>query len=257
MAQLLGNKDRQRERALFEALMIRISARTEKAMAQEISRAMKAAAVAYEKEGDFGLLGVHHDHIGQVRRILTACWKTAVDTFGQRIVDQAKGYYPRHIKSQGVVRPEMYERILAEYVGLYGGDEIELVSNTTKQQIRQVINNVRGDGGSVPEIAKELRSVAPGFGRVRALCISRTETHSAAGYSQDEMMNATGMAYKQEWVACLDGREREEHAAANGQVVGKNDAFIVGGETLQFPGDPAGSAGNIINCRCCAVYEVV
>ncbi len=26
--------------------------------------------------------------------------------------------------------------------------------------------------------------------------------------------------------------------------------FIVGGEQLQYPGDPAGSAWNVISCRC-------
>jgi hypothetical protein len=44
------------------------------------------------------------------------------------------------------------------------------------------------------------------------------------------MLNETGMAYKQEWVVCLDGRELEEYAAANGQIVWKDEGFIVGGE---------------------------
>jgi hypothetical protein len=31
--------------------------------------------------------------------------------------------------------------------------------------------------------------------------------------------------------------------------------FEVDGESLDRPGDPSGSAGNIINCRCGIIYE--
>lgn len=48
----------------------------------------------------------------------------------------------------------------------------------------------------------------------------------------------------------LDNRTREDHAAADGQRVPVGTAFDVGGEPLMFPGDPAGSAAQTINCRC-------
>ncbi len=35
-----------------------------------------------------------------------------------------------------------------------------------------------------------------------------------------------------------------------------NEAFTVGGEKLMYPGDSAGSASNIINCRCTATAVV-
>jgi hypothetical protein len=59
-----------------------------------------------------------------------------------------------------------------------------------------------------------------------------------------------------EWVAILDRRTREAHVRADGQRVPVNEPFQVGGELLQFPRDPRGSAGNVINCRCVAVYNV-
>jgi hypothetical protein len=37
-------------------------------------------------------------------------------------------------------------------------------------------------------------------------------------------------------------------------VVGKDEPFIVMGEQLDYPGDPVGSAGNVINCRCTQIY---
>jgi hypothetical protein len=38
--------------------------------------------------------------------------------------------------------------------------------------------------------------------------------------------------------------------AASGEEVNLNDSFIVDGEHLDYPGDQAGSAGNVINCHC-------
>jgi hypothetical protein len=51
----------------------------------------------------------------------------------------------------------------------------------------------------------------------------------------------------------LDNRTREDHAAADGQRVPVGEPFIVGGESLEFPGDPAGSPEQVINCRCSTV----
>ena len=52
------------------------------------------------------------------------------------------------------------------------------------------------------------------------------------------------------WNAVMDSATREAHADADGQTVGLNDTFEVGGESLTGPGDPAGSDENTINCRC-------
>lgn len=49
-----------------------------------------------------------------------------------------------------------------------------------------------------------------------------------------------------------DGRTRESHAEADGQIVGINEQFEVGGELLDFPGD--GSPENTYNCRCAIGY---
>jgi hypothetical protein len=35
-----------------------------------------------------------------------------------------------------------------------------------------------------------------------------------------------------------------------------DEPFIVSGEELMYPGDPSGSAGNVINCRCAIGYVV-
>ncbi len=56
---------------------------------------------------------------------------------------------------------------------------------------------------------------------------------------------------KKMWVSAKQpGRTRPAHWEADGQIVGWDEPFIVGGEELRYPGDPQGSAGNTINCLC-------
>jgi hypothetical protein len=64
------------------------------------------------------------------------------------------------------------------------------------------------------------------------------------------------VSVNKEWVAILDSRTREEHVAADGQVVNVNQSYSVGGESLQYPRDPAGSPGNIMRCRCVSDFAV-
>ncbi len=93
--------------------------------------------------------------------------------------------------------------------------------------------------------------------RYRGQVIARTESINALRSGQHESISQaieTGEVDERdtyhEWDASGDGRTRPEHAAADGQRVPFNQPFIVAGEALRYPGDPAGSAANVIQCRC-------
>jgi uncharacterized protein with gpF-like domain len=62
---------------------------------------------------------------------------------------------------------------------------------------------------------------------------------------------------RREWIAASGERTRSSHNAADGQTVGMDEPFIIGGESLDYPGDPSGSADNVINCRCAVGYIVI
>jgi hypothetical protein len=64
------------------------------------------------------------------------------------------------------------------------------------------------------------------------------------------------LGVNKEWVSILDNKTRSSHALADGQAVGVNQFYSVGGESLLYPRDPNGSAGNIINCRCISDNQV-
>ena len=61
-----------------------------------------------------------------------------------------------------------------------------------------------------------------------------------------------GIELTREWIATKDARTRHSHGAADGQRVGVDEPFTVGGEKLMFPGDGSlGATGkNLYNCRC-------
>lgn len=60
-----------------------------------------------------------------------------------------------------------------------------------------------------------------------------------------------------EWVTMGDSRVRPGHRAADSQQVPSDQPFMVAGERLMHPGDRSlgASIGNVINCRCSAVYD--
>lgn len=86
----------------------------------------------------------------------------------------------------------------------------------------------------------------------RAKMIARTESTGAANYAALQALAEEGAVAK-EWIAAHDARTREEHAAADGQIVALGKPFDIGGYQLQMPGDPAAPAHLTINCRCTIV----
>jgi len=90
----------------------------------------------------------------------------------------------------------------------------------------------------------------------RAETIVRTELGRISGMTDQariEQMAEYEPKERKEWISVIDERTRPEHAEANGQIVLWDEPFIVGNEELMYPGDPAGSAWNTLNCRCKSV----
>jgi hypothetical protein len=58
---------------------------------------------------------------------------------------------------------------------------------------------------------------------------------------------------RKQWQATGDDRTRHTHHEADGQTVAFSAPFAVGGTSLAFPGDPTGTASEVINCRCTTI----
>ncbi len=91
--------------------------------------------------------------------------------------------------------------------------------------------------------------------------LDQVETSSEDGLTEDESRDifAGFHGQKKIWVTMGDDLVRTfpfDHDSANGQEQFIDDPFVVSGELLQFPGDWSlgASLGNLINCRCSALY---
>lgn len=89
----------------------------------------------------------------------------------------------------------------------------------------------------------------------RAKTVAVTEVHRAYNFGSLAMAMNVGRGVRKRWDAKEDSATRPAHFNADGQIRTINTPFIVGGEALMAPGDPSGSAWNVINCRCKLRYS--
>ena len=171
-------------------------------------------------------------------------------------------WYARHFDkyiSKGV-NPKQYESFWMERFAYFGSviaaQRVTLVSNTAKQTLITLTQRLMSD----PEfmmmgVAQQARILNSRFGQyslMQAIRLIRTEGTNIANYATMQSAQSIFPAsqLKKEWIASFDDRTRDAHAQADGQIVMQSDPFLVGGEQLLYPGDPAGSSTNVINCRC-------
>lgn len=251
MRRLINNDPRieQRRQARLLAIMER---RFRRLLAAEIRRATLAMLAQYEATGTAPRLP--EDHERRIADIYRQMAEVGIETFGERIVSQGK-HAGLILEQKSFV--EFFRRLALDYIGLEMiRRRITSVTETTRQQIINQITAGQNAGEGIAAIAKRISDNVGIISRQRGALIARTETHGAANFGADGAARATGLKLRKEWVAAEDERTRVEHAEANGQVVDMDQAFEVGGEMLMYPGDPAGSAGNIINCRCAISHQV-
>lgn len=91
---------------------------------------------------------------------------------------------------------------------------------------------------------------------IRAARTAVTGAQNAGRLDSYHAAEEMGIEMERQWVATLDSRTRHDHAMADGQTVGVDEPFIVGGYKLMYPGDPSGEPSEIYNCRCTQIAKV-
>ncbi len=152
----------------------------------------------------------------------------------------------------------IYDAVIDTWIIQQAAQQVTLINGTTRKILKKVIAKGIVDGLTNNEIAKNIRRLSSISNRNRALNIARTETHTAYSKAVDETIRSTNRTMEEkDWSAVGDKRTRGIHLDANGQVVAMQDTFFVGGEPMRYPGDPNGSARNVVLCRCIALYMTV
>lgn len=178
--------------------------------------------------------------------------KAYQDLYGRVGGDFARDSY-FNLSSKSVKAEDDWIDFMRSFAITEAGNRIRMVSDVTLNRIRRVLQQGIDEGLGIEEIARRMES-SNAVNRIRARVVARTEIVSASNRGSLLGAQSTGLTLNKEWLTSIDGREREAHARANGDIVPSSDPFIVDGEELEYPGDPKGSASNVISCRCSILH---
>jgi hypothetical protein len=147
----------------------------------------------------------------------------------------------------------------------------QAINQTTSNDIHDLLARASADGWSIPDMqaamdelfqqymdgdltAAETEWFTQRLPAYRTEMIARTETISLSNAGNHRLGEEWGATAKI-WLATADGRTRPTHIAAGAQYVEGiplDEAFIVGGYKMMYPGDRSLGAppDEFINCRC-------
>jgi len=162
---------------------------------------------------------------------------------------------------------DLLEAYIQEYLRLYLlNRSIVPITDTSRAEILAIMQQGAEEGWGAEKIARAIRD--SGITIIRARLIARTEATRAMNSGGMLSAAAAPIATRKTWVSAQTNRTRRvprdqfDHFRMDKKVAEFDQPFEVpskmgGVEMLQFPGDPAGSAGNVCNCRCMCTYRGV
>lgn len=134
------------------------------------------------------------------------------------------------------------------------------VSETLFDRSQSALRDALDQGLGVPKTAAAIKEVLGSSIASTPETIARTEAGAAIGaadHAVAEELEERGIKVVRIWTATSDSRTRESHNDADGQQRPVDQPFDVGGASLMYPGDPAGEAEEVINCRCVVTLDVI
>lgn len=140
--------------------------------------------------------------------------------------------------------------LLEPLVRQQAGVQAERLTAGVRETVASILLDALTEGWSVPETAAQIRSVLTEDAKWRATMLARTDLISlsnGAAHQAAKVLGDAGPQYKT-WLTAGDDRVRESHVEADRQTVGIDQPYQVGDSLLQYPGDPAGADGDVINC---------
>lgn len=161
-----------------------------------------------------------------------------------------------------------WEDIAEDYVAKEVAKNIVTVTESTrrymKKQYKGLIDEGLKMGYSIDKITNNIEKSTPKIvrtSRFRAERIAMTEVHTATNAANYEVAKNSDIPMLKVWLTAPGGVSKNERhtliSDLDGQKVGVDEPFSVGGVQMLFPGDPSFGAGaeDICNCKCSHAYE--
>lgn len=213
-----------------------------------------SAAIAAEKA-----LSAHRsDWEDLVKRIYTVVGSAFASDVAANLSKQTSLPY-------GVTKDEVedtWRNTILEYLATITETKSKIITETSMGQIRQALATGIADGESIPKLAARVGEVYDAGNPYRSKMIARTETIAASNLGSRAGAKATELPLLKEWLTTPGPRTRDSHrqagAAYSIKPIEMDEAYVVGGSQLLFPGDSSlgAAASEVVNCRCTEVYQV-
>lgn len=195
-------------------------------------------------------------------------WAMSVDGEAEILQGEFKNVFmPLESKQDRAVE---LQRIIDNYFAQFGSTRVLNVIQHTENQARNFINKGMMSGRSQEETLKLFIDSIPQVASNRAKVITGTEAHTITQFASQILAERSETVLAKIWNTAADGKVRGfpassaasafNHRAMNKIKAVLKQKFLIprgngGIEALLFPGDPSGSAGNVINCRCVQTFE--
>jgi uncharacterized protein with gpF-like domain len=217
----------------------------------------KAILKAFESDGIKGIEDTVKTQMKEFAKVIEAINQMVIQDFGQVTFDQLKNEATDLEIKIFKDLFNVFAKNVQNWIKGNVAQKVVLVSDTTIKLLKNIVDIGQENGESIPQIAQRidelyLDQIIPN----RSTVIARTEVISSSNAGNHFSAEQTGLDLQKEWVSTKDDRTRGAHEEVNGQIRDMKEPYEVMGEALQFPGDPSGSAKNVISCRCTEIYKV-
>ncbi len=211
----------------------------------------------------YALLKTISDFMPTMQKTLKRHIKYSLEDFGFMVLNEGKALGLAHDQKANV----KFQDYVNRYTESRSGEAIKTITQTTTKRVQKIVGEwvqtAIEDGDSIPELSKYIEAEFSELTPAMATRIARTEVAVASNNGSIEAVRSLQIeGMFKEWVTANDDRVRDgsnggaDHTAMNGAEVPLDEKFGVPPDALMDgPGDPSGSADQVINCRCVLTYR--
>lgn len=162
-------------------------------------------------------------------------------------------------KANVLFNDELLKQILL-FLSSEGGYRITSVRDTLVADIIKSIQKELGENSTLIDLRNAIHNIVSQsnvFYKWQSLRIARTETTTASNYAAIKTAEQSDLVMDKVWISIQDDRTRVtpyDHLDMDKQKQSLELPFFIGGENINYPGDPLASGGNTINCRCTVAF---
>jgi hypothetical protein len=215
---------------------------------KKVARDVSATIAA---QGVGGALAVGVDAVAIEATLLTH-YRDVGKVFSRQLTNRL----PNPVSVTGLERTMIEQNLDTIFVARASAQAQRIATTTSHNISRSVASQLAVAGVDAADNKAVGRAIGTQLSRhftKRSVSIATVETQNSAETAKEieaQIVIPDTAQITKEWVSRGDNKVRPAHISADGQVVAVNEPFTVMGERLMYPGDPAGSAANIVNCRC-------